>query len=68
MVAHGPDAASFEKASNAEPGPEYLGDTLAFMFETRLALTPTRFALECGELQSDYYRCWQGLAKAFDGG
>ena len=68
MAAHGPDAASFERASNAELGPDYLGDTLAFMFETRLAVVPTRFALECDELQSDYTQCWRGLAKAFDGG
>jgi homogentisate 1,2-dioxygenase len=68
MAAHGPDAASFDRASNAKLGPDFLADTLAFMFETRLAIAPTRFALECEALQADYHECWQGLAKAFDGG
>ena len=67
MAAHGPDAASFEKASNAELGPDFLGDTLAFMFETRLAVTPSAYAMACDELQSDYFECWQGLGKNFDG-
>ncbi len=68
MAAHGPDAASFEKATNAAPDPEYLADTLAFMFETRHAVVPSAYALACDELQSDYFECWQGLPKAFDGG
>jgi homogentisate 1,2-dioxygenase len=66
MTGHGPDAATFEKAVAADLAkPQYLRDTLAFMFETRHVLRPTRFALECGELQADYFRCWQGLAKHF---
>jgi homogentisate 1,2-dioxygenase len=39
---------------------------MAFMFETRLPILPTRFALEMAPMQDDYYRCWQGLAKHFD--
>lgn len=39
---------------------------MAFMFETRCVLRPTRHALESAELQVDYYRCWQGLQKHFD--
>ena len=38
MSGHGPDAETFEKASTAELKPQYLGDTLAFMFETRFVL------------------------------
>jgi homogentisate 1,2-dioxygenase len=67
MTGHGPDAESFEKASGADTSkPHYVRDTMAFMFETRLPIRPTRFALEAAELQQDYYTCWQGLAKHFD--
>jgi homogentisate 1,2-dioxygenase len=65
MSAHGPDAATFEAASNAELEPRFLGDTLAFMFETRFVLRPTKFALETPMLQRDYWRCWQGIEKRF---
>jgi homogentisate 1,2-dioxygenase len=65
MSAHGPDAATFDAASNAELKPQYIGDTLAFMFESRFVLRPTRFALETPHLQRDYYSCWQGLRKNF---
>jgi homogentisate 1,2-dioxygenase len=67
MAAHGPDAATFEKASGAALAPHYLADTLAFMFETRYVVRPTKFALECKELQRDYDSCWQGFAKSFTG-
>ena len=67
MTGHGPDAGTFEKASNADTSqPDYLKDTMAFMFETRCAIRPTRFALESPQLQREYYRCWQGLRKHFD--
>jgi homogentisate 1,2-dioxygenase len=36
------------------------------MFETRTVIRPTRFALESPQLQADYYKCWQGLARHFD--
>jgi homogentisate 1,2-dioxygenase len=65
MSGHGPDAATFEAASSAKLEPKYLGETLAFMFETRHILRPTRFALETPLLQRDYWRCWQGLEKHF---
>jgi homogentisate 1,2-dioxygenase len=65
-VGHGPDAASFAKASGAELQPQRLADTLAFMFESRYVIRPTRFALEAPELQQDYQDCWQGLKKHFD--
>jgi len=67
FAAHGPDTASFEKASRADLAPQFLADTLAFMFETRFALRPTRFALETPSLQADYFECWQGLRKQFTG-
>jgi homogentisate 1,2-dioxygenase len=65
MSAHGPDAASFAAASTADLTPKYLGDTLAFMFETRYVIRPTRFALQTPLLQRDYWRCWDGLQKHF---
>ena len=60
MSGHGPDAETFEKASNAELGPQRIDETMAFMFETRFAVRPTKFALETVLRQPDYYECWQG--------
>jgi homogentisate 1,2-dioxygenase len=65
MSAHGPDAATFERATVIELAPQYLDDTLAFMFETRLVNCPTRFALETEALQSDYPELWSGLTKHY---
>jgi homogentisate 1,2-dioxygenase len=65
MSGHGPDATSFDAASNAKLEPQYLADTLAFMFETRHVIHPTKFAMETPALQRDYWRCWQGLRKHF---
>ncbi|HUK09632.1 MAG TPA: homogentisate 1,2-dioxygenase [Stellaceae bacterium] len=67
MAGHGPDAPTFEKAVNADLRPHKIDDTLAFMFETRLVMRPTRFALETEALQGDYDSRWQGLPKLFRG-
>ena len=67
MTGHGPDADTFAKASTRDVSkPDRVADTMAFMFETRLAIRPTKLALEASQLQPDYYTCWQGLAKHFD--
>ncbi|WP_246792829.1 homogentisate 1,2-dioxygenase [Burkholderia perseverans] len=67
MAGHGPDAGTFEKASAADTSaPHKLDDTMAFMFETRTLLRPTRFALAGPQRQADYARCWQDLAKHFN--
>ena len=66
MSGHGPDAETFEKASNADLQPQKIADTMAFMFETRFVCRPTKFALETDLRQPDYYECWQGLKKNFD--
>ena len=67
MTGHGPDADTFEKASRADTTrPDHVTDTMAFMFETRDVIHPTRRALESAQLQHEYYRCWQGLKKHFD--
>jgi homogentisate 1,2-dioxygenase len=69
MSGHGPDAATFEKASRADTSrPQQVTDTMAFMFETRAVLRPTRFALESPQLQQDYAQCWQGLRSHFTPG
>ncbi len=67
MIGHGPDAATFEKASRADLSkPDHIRDTMAFMFETRCVLRPTRYALDSAERQTDYRRVWDGLARHFD--
>lgn len=66
MSAHGPDAATFEKASSAELKPQYLNDTLAFMFESSLVYHPTKYALESKLLQQDYLDCWTTLKPHFN--
>jgi len=68
MSGHGPDAETFERASAADLKPHYIDGTLAFMFETRLPVRPTRFALEEKILQHEYYECWQSLKKNFRAG
>jgi homogentisate 1,2-dioxygenase len=66
MSGHGPDAATFAKASRADTSlPVHLADTMAFMFETRTVLRPTRFALEAPQLQGDYQSAWRDLPKTF---
>jgi homogentisate 1,2-dioxygenase len=65
FAAHGPDTATYERASTVELKPQYLDNTLAFMFETRLVIKPTKFAVEADILQRDYYQCWQGLRRNF---
>ncbi|MGD9615887.1 MAG: homogentisate 1,2-dioxygenase [Alphaproteobacteria bacterium] len=65
MSAHGPDRATFDRAVVADLQPQKIADTLAFMFETRLVLRPTRFALETSALQCDYDDCWAGFESNF---
>jgi homogentisate 1,2-dioxygenase len=66
MSGHGPDAATFEKASTADLSkPDVIADTMAFMFETRAVIRPTAQALESPDRQRDYQDCWRGLARRF---
>ncbi len=66
MSGHGPDAATFEKASAADLSrPDVVTDTMAFMFETRAVIRPTRQALDAAHRQRDYQACWDGLKKQF---
>ena len=68
MTAHGPDRATFERATGATLEPQKLENTMAFMFESRYVIQPTRFALECPEQQTDYPDCWQDLERNFSFG
>jgi homogentisate 1,2-dioxygenase len=65
MSAHGPDASAFAAASTDKLKPQKLGDTMAFMFESRYLIRPTAFAMASPALQKDYRDCWMGLAKQF---
>jgi len=66
MSGHGPDAATYEKAVRADTSrPVHVTDTMAFMFETRALIRPTRFALDCPQLQRGYQRAWTQLRRNF---
>ncbi len=67
MTPHGPDAATFAAASEAELAPRYLDNTLAFMFETSLIIEPTPFALQTPARQLNYADCWRTLRRRFTG-
>jgi homogentisate 1,2-dioxygenase len=64
MSAHGPDQASYEGAVRADLTPHRVDNGMAFMFESRFLLKPTRFASETPMLQCDYDDCWSGFRKA----
>ena len=65
MSPHGPDSKTFEKASHIKLKPEYIADTLAFMFESSHVFQLTPWALSTPLLQKDYHKCWKGLKKNF---
>jgi homogentisate 1,2-dioxygenase len=66
MSGHGPDAETFERASRADTSKaQQISDTMAFMFETKHVIRPTKFALESAQLQHEYFRCWEGLRNNF---
>ena len=67
MIPHGPDREAFEKASNANLGPDKLDNTMSFMFETRFPQHLTAYAAKEAPLQDDYIDCWTSLEKKFDG-
>ena len=66
MTGHGPDAATFEKASAADLSkPDVITDTMAFMFETRAVIRPTHQAIDAAHRQRGYQACWAGLRRHF---
>jgi homogentisate 1,2-dioxygenase len=68
MSAHGPDAATFDRATAADTSvPVHITDTMAFMFESRYVIKPTQSALTgIPPLQTDYMSHWLDLKKHFD--
>jgi homogentisate 1,2-dioxygenase len=68
LIAHGPDAEAFEKASHKALAPERLSGTMAFMFETRYPLSATAYASQLHLLDGTYPSCWNGLSRQFGGG
>lgn len=79
MTPHGPDSETYTKAVSEELKPVYQDGGIAFMFESSLFLSPTRWALygdygvkakDEGKknvaLQADYNNVWQGLRSRFN--
>jgi homogentisate 1,2-dioxygenase len=64
-ASHGPDADTYAKASAAELKPQKLAGTLAFMFESRWTILPTRQAMEARFRQAEYDVVWSGLTRNF---
>jgi len=62
MSSHGPDAASWQAATDAVLIPRKLEGTMAFMLESGLPYRPTRHALETAQL--DYDKVWSAFPKA----
>jgi len=63
MSAHGPDAATFEKATTVDLKPVKFDAGLAFMFETVRPFRLTRWSHETPLLQQDYDAVWNGFSK-----
>ena len=68
MTPHGPDGATFLKASTENPqNPVYFADGLAFMFESTFLLKVSEDARSSPLLQESYSNCWSSLPKLFTG-
>jgi homogentisate 1,2-dioxygenase len=65
FASHGPDADTYARASSADLVPSKLDDTLAFMFESRWTIIPTRQAMQATWRQPDYDGVWTGLRRNF---
>ncbi|PAT33771.1 homogentisate 1,2-dioxygenase [Vandammella animalimorsus] len=67
MSGHGPDAATYEKATRIDTStPQKVDATMAFMFETRHVIRPTKAALASAQLQANYHQCWLDVKKYFN--
>ncbi|MEI9964048.1 MAG: homogentisate 1,2-dioxygenase [Caulobacteraceae bacterium] len=67
MASHGPDAATWTKASPPDAQPTEDRGHHGLMVETRWVLRPTRIALDTPLLQADYDAAWSGFPKQFPG-
>ncbi|CAB4385274.1 unnamed protein product [Rhizophagus irregularis] len=68
MTPHGPDSATFEKASNDDLKPVRVADgTMSFMFESSLMLGITEWGMSNQvDIQHDYWKAWKELRNNFD--
>ncbi|WP_205452158.1 homogentisate 1,2-dioxygenase [Sphingobium estronivorans] len=64
MNGHGPDQDTYAAAIKADLAPVKIKDTMAFMFESRHVIRPTRWAVETPVMQMDYDAVWSGFNKA----
>lgn len=64
MSGHGPDRASYGAAIAATLAPHRIEGSMAFMFESRHVIRPTRFAMQSPLCQPDYDDCWADFPKA----
>jgi homogentisate 1,2-dioxygenase len=64
MSGHGPDRASYDQAITVDLKPHRIENTMAFMFESRCVIRPTREAIERPLCQLDYDECWSDFQKA----
>ena len=65
MSAHGPDAETFQKATDSSLKPEKQENTMAFMLESCWVFDVSRWAMNAPHRQTDYLRCWSGLRANF---
>ncbi len=64
MNGHGPDQATYDKASTVDLKPHKITGTMAFMFETRHVVRTTAWASGTPTMQLDYDDVWSGFSKA----
>jgi homogentisate 1,2-dioxygenase len=64
MSGHGPDRASYDGAVGTSLVPHWIENTMAFMFESRHVLVPTKYAIQTPLCQPDYDDCWADFQKA----
>lgn len=70
LVAHGPDADTYNKFSNKETAPtgpiRMSKNDLAFMFESTYMMKLTKWANKPEHQQTEYYKCWEKLQVEFE--
>ena len=66
FIPHGPDAAAYESATQADLVPVKGPDSLAVMWESRYRWAPTSWAMALPELQGDYPDRWAGLHREYN--
>jgi len=59
FIPHGPDSQTYKQALTQSQQPQYLEDTLAFMFESCQIWKVTDVVMKQGARQLDYTQCWQ---------